>query len=121
MKLLNGRASRAEAYPDELCFKIIQGLIAQMERDGRMSAGQIGAVMSEEESIQCKTAFDDSTGEELDEKEVRKARQEEVSEIKKHTVYVKVPIEESWNTTNKAPIATRWHDINKGDKKNPEL
>ena len=59
--LMNGRAKRAEVYPDELCFSILKGLVKQMYHDGRLQAGQIGAVMAEDES----QAFDDTTGEEL--------------------------------------------------------
>ena len=36
-------------------------------------------------------------------------------------VYEKVPIEECWRETGKAPIAVRWVDINKGDDDNPEI
>ena len=50
MKLLNGRASRAEVYPDELCFRILKGLMETMKKDGRIHANGIGAVMAEEES-----------------------------------------------------------------------
>ena len=31
VKLLIGRAKRAEAYPDELCYNIIVGLMEQMK------------------------------------------------------------------------------------------
>ena len=34
-------------------------------------------------------------------------------------VYTKVPVEECWANTGKAPIATRWIDINKGDENEP--
>ncbi|MCP2505236.1 MAG: hypothetical protein NLN65_08075, partial [Candidatus Poseidoniaceae archaeon] len=50
VKLLNGRASRAEAYPDELCFRILKGLMETMKQDGRIHTNGIGAVMAEEES-----------------------------------------------------------------------
>ena len=116
VKLLNGRAHRAEVYPDELCFKIIKGLMETMKKDGRIHADGIGAVMAEEE---CR-AFDDITGEELDHREVRKARELEVSEVHKHEVYVKTPIKTCWDKTGKAPIKTRWIDINKGDEVHPD-
>ena len=74
--LLNGRAKRAEVYPDELCYRIIVGLLEQMKYDGRIREGQIGAVMPEEER-----AWDDVTGEELDWKMVQKARTEERQEV----------------------------------------
>jgi len=53
IRVLNGRARRAEAYPDELCFRILQGLIEQMKIDGRIQTGGIGAVMKEEEYEQA--------------------------------------------------------------------
>ena len=69
VKLLNGRASRAEVYPDELCFRILKGLMETMKRDGRIQSNGIGAVMAEEESEtwnEVTKAWDDITGEELD-------------------------------------------------------
>jgi len=116
VKLLNGRAHRAEVYPDELCYRIIQGLMDTMKMDGRIHADGVGAVMAEEEA----RAFDDVTGEELDSREVRKARDMEVGEIRKHKVYIKTPIKTCWDKTGKAPIKTRWIDINKGDKVHPD-
>ena len=50
VKLLNGRASRAEVYPDELCFRILKGLRETMKRDGRVQSNGTGAVMAEEQS-----------------------------------------------------------------------
>ena len=41
--------------------------------------------------------------------------------MKEFEVYTQVPIDESWRVTGKAPIKTRWIDINKGDTKNPEF
>ena len=46
---MNGRAKRAEVYPDELRYKILTGLIKQMKRDGRIQEGCIGSVMRGEE------------------------------------------------------------------------
>ena len=92
VKLLNGRARRAEVYPDELCYHIVKGLMKQMKKDGRMSEGQIGIVAAEEIM-----AWDDTTGEELDPQMVKVARDEEMEEVKKHTVYKKVPIKMCWD------------------------
>ena len=79
VKLLNGRASRAEVYPDELCFRILRGLMETMKQDGRIHTNGIGAVMAEEESEvwdQIDKAWDDVTGEELDSNGVMLARNE---------------------------------------------
>ena len=49
IQLLNGRARRAEVYPDELCWKILKGLINQLKLDGRIATGSIGVSGPEEE------------------------------------------------------------------------
>ena len=51
---------------------------------------------------------------------VKRARMEEMKEVNKHNVYVKVPIGECWANTGKERIGTRWVDVNKGDDVNPE-
>jgi hypothetical protein len=65
-------------------------------------------------------AWDDITGVELDPSLVMAARIEEMREVKKHGVYIKVPINTCMETTGKKPIAVRWVDINKGDEVNPD-
>lgn len=47
--LLNGRAKRAEIYPDELCLRILKGRMKQMERDGRIQECGVGCIMPEDE------------------------------------------------------------------------
>ena len=42
-------------------------------------------------------------------------------EFSKHQVYDKVPTEECYRVTGKAPIGTRWVDVKKGDDVNPEV
>ena len=42
--LINGRAKRAEVYPDEVRYKILTGLIKHMRRDGKLQEGCIGAI-----------------------------------------------------------------------------
>ena len=51
--------------------------------------------------------WDDLSGKELKPELVKKARAEELREINKYNVYVKVPIEECWVNTGKEPIGTR--------------
>ena len=114
VKLLNGRGSRAEVYPDELlCFRILKGLMETMKKDGRIHANGIGVAMAEEESEtwdQMEKAWDDVTGEELDSNGGMIARKEEIKEVQKHEVYHKVPIKECWDKTGKAPIKTDRHE-----------
>ena len=85
IRLVGGRASRAEVYPHEMCLRIFKGLIEQMKKDYRMQEGCIGSVMREEEyetSDYMKQAWDDVTGEELDQRGVSDARKEEVQGIR---------------------------------------
>ena len=64
--------------------------------------------------------FDEVSGKQLDPKGVVKARIEEMVEVAKHKLYDKVPLQECYDETRKAPIKVRWLDINKGDELNPE-
>jgi len=63
-------------------------------------------------------AYDDVSGEWLCSKEVMKARMKEIEYIQKKKVYRKIPrrvaIANGWKI-----IKTRWIDLNKGDRKNP--
>ena len=51
------------------------------------------------------------SGKELNPSLVRKAREDEMEEFRKHKVYVKVPIEECIRKIGKKPIGSRWVDI----------
>ena len=61
-------------------------------------------------------AWDDVSGAKLDTEKVKAARAEEVKVIHDFNVYDKVPVAESWSEAGKAPIDTRWIDINRGDE-----
>ena len=112
-----------------VCWRILKGLIRQLKSDGRIATGSIGVSGPEEEAHNRElnaiwpegVAHDDVSGEPLDYDKVMEARAEEIREIHKHQVYVKVPIQEAWERIGKAPIKTRWIDINKGDKVHPEF
>ena len=73
-----------------------------------------------EEGVSEWIFWDDVTGEQLEGWRVREARNEEMKEVWKHGIYEKVPIQQCWDRTGKGPIGTRWVDINKGDRWNPE-
>ena len=64
-------------------------------------------------------AWDDVSGAELNPKEVKKARAEEIEYVRRMNLYTKVPISECYAKTGRAPITVRWIDINKGDQTNP--
>jgi len=118
--LVNGRAKKAEVYPEDLCKEIIRGLRDQMEIDGRLNNTSVGCVFALEQGEKELMFYDDVTGEPLDFEGVLKARAEEIAEYRKHNVYSKVPIAECIAKTGKKPIGMRWIDINKGDRTNPD-
>ena len=64
-------------------------------------------------------AYDDTTGEELDPKEVMRARAKEVGYIHEKKVWAKISRQEAeaqgWRV-----LKARWIDINKGDKERPK-
>ena len=64
--------------------------------------------------------WDEMSGKPLEPKAVANARKEELAELEKHKVFVKVPITECWRVTGAEPVGTRWIDINKGDDDHPE-
>ena len=43
-----------------------------------------------------------------------------MQEFRKHGVYVKVPIQQCWDETGRAPIGVIWVDVNKGDEEFPD-
>ena len=46
--LVGGRAKQAQIYPDKLCVAIITGLVEQMIKDERITAGGIGSMVPDE-------------------------------------------------------------------------
>ena len=78
------------------------------------------AQLNKGEGLSTEKFWDEMPGYELDTGMVRAAREEELIEFRKHQVYTKVPIKECWDQTGKQPVGTRWIDINKGDRINPE-
>ena len=63
-------------------------------------------------------AWDDITGEELDAKEVKKARLKEVGYIHEKKVWRKISRREAQRRGIKI-VEVRWIDVNKGDTQNP--
>ena len=139
--LEGGRTKQAQVYPQELCKAICIGLQKQIKAD---AAGQFlltemdnentssqdlmnvakemmkkYKTIEEPECEDLEVAWDDVSGAELDPKQVRKAREEEVEYVHKMKLYDKVPTSECYQRTGKAPISVRWIDINKGDQQHP--
>ena len=75
--------------------------------------------LHEDDLEQGVMASDDVSGEELDVKQVRGARKEEMAYFRKMKVYDKVPKSKCWEEIGQAPIGVRWADVNKGDKTSP--
>jgi len=66
--------------------------------------------------------WDERIGEELDMKAVRNARSEEVNFMKNDIqLYEEQDESECWRLTGKAPITTKWVDVNKGTKEAPDI
>ena len=57
---------------------------------------------------------EDEQEDELDPDKMQEAREEECKELERR-VYVKVPVQECWDKTGKAPIGVRWVDVRKSD------
>lgn len=125
--LVGGRAEESARYPKELCRAICRGLIRQMKyRDqGVMKLVDVEShtkisekCQDEVEEETWQSAWDDVTGQELDPKEVRKARAKEMAYVSEKQVWKVIPREEAARNGWKV-IQTRWIDINKGDRDNP--
>ncbi len=94
---------------------------AACERTGTVNPLPMNTInVVHKENGEITQAWDDVTGNELDPKFTVKARQEEMEQFRKHKVYEKVKEEVCWQITGKAPIGTRWIDINKGDELSPD-
>ena len=139
--LMNGRAHAAQEYSNRLCEAICRGIVQQIEADrqGQFLIAMLNNVdartevdelcmqlenkleiVTEEDAPELQDAWDDVSGAELDPKKVYDARMEEIKFIRDMQLYDKVPAAECWQVTGKAPISTKWIDINKGDHVNPK-
>ena len=77
-------------------------------------------IVTEQGSPELLDAWDDVSGAEFEPDRVYEARMEEIKFIRDMNLYDKVPVSECWGKTGKAPISTKWIDINKGDKVEPK-
>ena len=79
------------------------------EEEQRMNAmiDFIDSFVLSVERLEETVYWDDLSGKELTPSLVRAARLEELGEIAKHGVYLKVPIKECWAETGKEPVGTR--------------
>ena len=123
-----GSAKDAERYTDGLCRAICVGLMKEI-RNGEMKIMKLIDVGADtkmennlddyEENIKgYERAWDDVSGEELDPGEVKKARDKEMKYIEEKGVWKVVARDEAVRREVKI-IKTKWIDINKGDRANP--
>jgi hypothetical protein len=146
--LLGGtRARDAAAYPPGLCKAIAQGASEQLRRDNRArgvravqlwrGARELHAVRAatevscddaqdlvknEDEQLAAWTAgevYDEITGAALAPELVRQARAEEIKFMLDWGVWTRALVTDCWKETGKAPIGSKWVDVNKGDAKKP--
>ena len=120
IRLESGRAKKAQIFPDKLCNELCEGLMIQMAMDRKgqflvadyeaetlpaskelmqMAQGmkQQYRTVEEDHDTEMEIAWDDVSGAELNPKEVKKARQEEIQYVRKINLYDKVPIEECYS------------------------
>ena len=68
----------------------------------------------EPEGVDFEEFFDERTGQTLDAGKVRAARSEEMEFMSKIQMFEEVDEEECWRNTGKAPVSTKWVDVDKG-------
>ena len=84
---------------------VSKGIAAECETSF-LGVSDINA-FEEEEAEESREFGDEMSGKRLDHKLVGEARSEEIKELQKHGVYVKVKESECWENTGKAPMGTR--------------
>lgn len=124
--LVSGGAAAAQVYPKALCRAICQGIVRQAQADAQelMSidcTGDIEINNLEHDANDWMQYWDDLSGRQLDMNLTREARAEEIREVYRMGVYVKVSLDECIRETGKMPVGTRWVDVNKGDTLNPKV
>ena len=65
--------------------------------------------------------FDSRSGEILEQELVQRARKEELDFVEKFGVCEDATIEECFAETGRAPVGTKWVDVNKGTAENPNI
>jgi hypothetical protein len=141
------RARDAAVYPPGLCEAIAQGASQQLRLDNCArgvhavrawrGARELHAVRAatevradaaqnhtrdEGEQLAAwaqKEAYDEVTGATLPPGLVREARAEELAFMRQWGVWERARVSECWQATGRAPIGSKWVDVNKGDSKTP--
>ena len=121
-----GKAKQCEKYPGGLVQAILRGLRKQIKRDhpiGSMSFGPTNEEVDVDLTLapdDWETFSDEISGKALNAKLVREARAEEIEYARRYKVWEEVPVQQAWDRTGKAPISSRWIDVNKGDEARPQ-
>jgi hypothetical protein len=137
------RARDAAVYPPGLCRAIAQGTAEQLRLDERAcDAGGLRAVQgcrsTPSQEVHCEEAhgrtkdedaelaawpeavvYDEITGAALQPELVKQARAEEIKFMLDWGVWERALITDCWRETGKAPIGSKWVDVNKGDAAKP--
>ena len=127
------RAREAQIYPPALCQAVAEGIRAQKMIGETNLCGlelrDLGIVDEDITPIDLQhddedqdliwEAWDDVTGKELKPALVKAARSEEMKYVSDMGVYDVSAVADCWWITGKAPIRSRWVDINKGDDQRP--
>ena len=137
-----GRTARMVAmYHFKLCRAILVGFRNQLRCDGICKDGYIGMLEGSMERTECapmlhimmcdqvleveidgeKVYRDDLTGQVLDSKLVKEARQKELDFFEAKEVWIKKRFEEAKRRTGKPPISVRWVDVTEADDINPNI
>ena len=75
--MINGRASKAQIYPDKLCRAFLSGLMMQMRADNRIRPGETGCCAKTDEDDKGgidQVFWDDLSGKQLREDLLRSYR-----------------------------------------------
>ena len=130
--LVGGLAKQAQVYPPALVAAVLKTLKKHMRAKGELSAFEqraAGPVPDQETFARedwqeffeedWDTFVDDVHGTPLRADLVREAREEELRWVRKEGIYLRVPLRQCYERTGKAPLDTRWIDVNKGDNRRP--
>ena len=117
-ELIGGRAQHCAAYPPKLVIAVLHALRRELRDAGRLDSMEAGGPTVEEEPPEraWQEFYDEVSGDALDPKAVREARELEVEYMHKLKVYTA----STWEEMKEAGcnlVPTRWLDINKGDDK----
>jgi hypothetical protein len=122
-RLLGGRAAGAAVYPPGLVLAIVRGLQAQREEDHAMGRAACPLSTAIQQAVadpvwSSPTVYDEYSGEPLDEKLTKQAKDEELRYFHSKGVWRVVPRAQA---AGRRVVGTRWVSCNKGDAEHPEI